>query len=83
MFLPFIYFVALYASYEILFVRLGFFVKDKSLLIHVKKKTLLAFGPNLWALKKWAKHINKLEFMDEKGVDEAIQIFKSATPTGF
>ncbi|MCK4329976.1 hypothetical protein KAX02_09055 [candidate division WOR-3 bacterium] len=80
MFLPFIYFVALYASYETLFLRFSFFVKDSSLLSYVKKKTLFAFGLNLWNLNKWAKHINTLRFMDEKGVDEAIRAFKSATP---
>jgi hypothetical protein len=80
MFLPFIYFAALYASYESLFVRLQFFVKDSSLLRYVKKKTLLAFGPNLWVLSKWSKHIITLRFMDEKGVDEAIRDFKSAMP---
>ena len=79
MFLPFVYFMALYASYESLFTRLQFFVKDSSLLKYVKKRTLLAFGLNLWVLNRWSKHTNTLRFNDEKGVDEAIREFKSAT----
>lgn len=76
MFLPFIYFVALVASYENLFTRLRFFIKDNSLLSCVKKKSLLACGLNLWSLNKWSKHINALRFTNEKGVDEAIKVFK-------
>lgn len=77
MFLPFIY--SLYASYENLFVRLQFFVKDSALLMYVKKKTILAFGPNLWVLNKWSNYINTLRFKDKKEVDEAVREFKSAT----
>lgn len=79
MFLPFIYLAALYTSYESLFVRLQFFIKDSTLLRYVKKKTLLSFGPNLLVLNKWSKHINTLRFKEEKEVDEAIREFKSAT----
>ena len=79
MFLPFVYFAALYAGYESLFVRLQFFVKDGALLKYVKKKTILAFGPNLWVLNKWSKHINTLRFKDKEEVDEAVRDFKSAT----
>ncbi len=79
MFLPFVYFAALYAGYESLFVRLQFFFKDGALLNYVKKKTILAFGPNLWVLNKWSRHINTLRFKDKEEVDEAVRDFKSAT----
>lgn len=79
MFLPFVYFAALYAGYESLFVRLQFFVKDGALLKYVKKKTILAFGPNLWVLNKWSKHIITLRFKDKEEVDEAVRDFKSTT----
>lgn len=79
MFLPFVYFAALYASYESLFVSLRFFVSDVALLKYVKKKTILAFGPNLWVLNKWSKHINTLRFKDKEGVDKAVRDFKNAT----
>ena len=76
-FLPFIYFMALFVSYESLFTSLQFSVKDSSLLKYVKKRTLLAFSLNLWMLNKWSIHINSLRFNDKKGVDEAIREFKS------
>jgi len=79
MFLPFVYFAALYAEYENLFIRLQFFIKDVTLLKYVKKKTILVFGLNLWMLNKWSKYINTLRFKDKEEVDEAIQRFKSAT----
>lgn len=79
MFLPFVYFVALYAGYESLFVRLQFFVKDRLLLKYVKKKTILAFGLNLMGLNKWSKHINTLRFNNKEEIDEAIQNLKSST----
>lgn len=76
MFLPFIYLWALYVNYETLFIRLQFFVNDKSLLPYLKKKTLLAFRLNLWLINKWAKHINTLRFEDRASVDQAIRTFK-------
>jgi len=78
MFLPFIYFWALYANYETLFIRLQFFVRDKSLLSYVKKKTILAFRLNLWSLNNWSKYINTLRFEDHDSVDEAIRNFKGS-----
>lgn len=81
MFLPFIYFWALYVNYETLFIRLQFFVKDGALLPYVKKKTILAFGLNLWVLNKWSQHINTLRFNDDKSVDEAIREFKDSKST--
>lgn len=81
MFLPFIYIWALYVNYETLSIRLQFFVKDVSLLPYVKKKTILAFGWNLWGLNKWSQHINTLRFNDERSVDEAIHEFKKLKST--
>jgi hypothetical protein len=78
MFLPFIYFWALYANYETLFIRLQFFVRDKSLLRYVKKKTILAFRLNLWSLNNWSKYINTLRFEDHASVDKAIRDFKES-----
>jgi len=76
MFLPFVYLWAVYANYETLFIRLEFFVSDKSLLPYLKKRTFLAFRLNLWSLNKWAKHINTLRFEDRASVDQSIRAFK-------
>ncbi len=42
-FLPFVYLVAIYTTYESLFIRLQFFIKDQSLLKYTKKRTLQVF----------------------------------------
>lgn len=76
MFLPFVYLWALYANYETLFIRLQFFVNDKSLLPYLKKQSFLAFRLNLWSLNKWANHINTLRFEDRASVDQSILAFK-------
>ena len=81
MFLPFIYFWAMYVNYATLFGRLQFFVKDRALLPYVKKKTILAFGLNLWVLNKWSQHINTLRFENENNIDEAIREFKNSKIT--
>ena len=79
MFLPFVYFAALYAGYESLFVRLQFFVNDGAVLKYAKKKTIFAFSLNLSALNKWSEHINtSWRFKDKKEVDEAVLGFKNA-----
>ena len=81
MFLPFIYFTALYAGYESLFIKLQFFVEDGVVLKYAKKKTIVAFSLNLWALNKWSEHINtSWRFKDKKEVDEAVRGFKNAAP---
>jgi len=81
MFLPFIYFYSLYISYDTLFKRLLFFIKDKTLLPYLKKKTFLAFGLNLFVLNKWAQQIHTLFFNDEESVDAAIRMFKDLKST--
>jgi len=79
MFLPFVYFAALYAGYESLFVRLQFFVKDGAVLKYAKMKTIFAFGLNLWVLNKWSEHIyTSWRFKDKKEVDDAVRDFKNA-----
>lgn len=78
MFLPFVYFAALFVGYESLFIRLRFFISDVALLGYVKKKSILAFGPNLWLLHKWSKHINTLRLRDKRDVDTAVRDFKKA-----
>ncbi len=78
-FLPFVYFTALYAGYETLFIRLQFFVKDAAVLRYAKKKTIFAFNLNLWELNKWSEHINtSWRFKAKNEVDEAVRGFKNA-----
>ena len=76
-FIPFVYSAALYSGYETLFIRLGFFVDDASVLKYAKMKTIFAFNLNLWKLNKWSKYIySSWRFKNNQEVDEAILLFK-------
>jgi cytochrome bd-type quinol oxidase subunit 2 len=79
-FLPFVYFAALFAGYETLFTRLGFFVSDISVLRYAKLKTIFAFHINLWQLNRWSQHINtSWRFKSKQEVEDAIIGFKNST----
>jgi len=76
-FLPFVYFAALFSGYEMLFIRLGFFVPDKTVLKYSKLKTIIACNINLLKLNKWSEHIySSWRFKSKNEVDEAIIGFK-------
>ncbi len=76
-FIPFVYFSALFSSYENLFIRLGCFINDSSVLKYVKMKTIFTFNFNLWKLNKWSKYIySSWRFKNNQEVDEAILLFK-------
>ena len=82
-FIPFVYLFALYSGYEIFFIRLDFFVEDKSVLKYAKRKIVWAFNLNLWKLNKWAKYVSSSwRFKDKQEVDVAIQTFKKSITSG-
>jgi hypothetical protein len=82
-FLPFVYLAVAFATYENLFLRLGFFIRDKSLLKYAKWKTLRAFGLSLNSANEWGKHLFRLSGVDKHGFDRAMRDFKSgASSTG-
>jgi hypothetical protein len=75
--LPFIYGMALYSSYESLFIRLRFYIEDESLYKYMKRKTILSFNLNLWALNRWSNKLNIFKLScDRESVDEAFKEFK-------
>lgn len=76
-FLPFVYLVAAYATYEDLFTRLGFFIRDEPLLKYAKWKTLRTFGLSLSNANRWGKHIFRLTGVDKHGFDRAMRDFKA------
>ena len=80
-FLPFVYLVAIYTTYESLFIRLQFFIKDQSLLKYTKKRTLQVFHFRLGALEEWSKKIYKLNLVDHQAVDEALLNLNTASAT--
>ena len=80
-FLPFVYLIAVYATYESLFVRLQFFVKDPALLKYTKKRTLQVFHLRLVALDEWSKNLYKLNLVDRQSVDETFLNLNAETVT--
>lgn len=77
LFIPFVYFMALYAAYETLFIRLQFFVPEKSILRYAKIKSLFSIHCNLWKLNRWHDYINRnWRFKTKEEVRTAISSFK-------
>lgn len=75
-FIPFVYLVALYSNYETFFVRLSFFVEDKSVLRYAKFKSIYAIKFNIQDLSRWSNYINSnWRFKDKQEVDDAILVF--------
>jgi hypothetical protein len=75
-FLPFIYIMALFVTYEDLFVRLRFFIKDDKLVRFTKVMTLFAFNVRLTLLNKWAREINQHHLESREDILGAIRDFK-------
>lgn len=77
LFIPFVYVAALLIAYESFFIRLQFFVIEKSILRYVKLKTILLIHFNLWKLNKWSQYINmNWRFKSKEEVKEAVASFK-------
>lgn len=55
MFLPFLYWLRLRATYEQVFVGLNFAISDKKLLAYARLRSVLAFRQNLDLLKRWRR----------------------------
>jgi len=77
MFIPFIYLVALYSSYENLFKRIPYIIEDKDTLKYTRKKILLSFRFDLKQLNAWSVHQNTILVKNKRDIDEAIDLFKT------
>jgi hypothetical protein len=75
-FLPFLYIMALFVTYESLFVRLRFFIKDDRLVRFTKVRTLFAFNVRLTLLNKWAREISQHHFESRADILSAIRDFR-------
>ena len=77
LFVPFIYFFALLMSYEIFFVRLNFFIKDKSTRRYTKWKIFTSFHFRLRQLNKFSKEYYKINEECNSDIKKAIIFFKN------
>lgn len=73
LFLPFIYFLALYMKYETLFIRIGFMINKKEMVSTVKCKIFLAANFNLNKINKIEKNITKAGFYDNENLSEYLK----------
>lgn len=84
LFSPFIYFFALYLSYEVLFLRLKYFIKNKKIIKYAKWRIAITFHIKLRELNRFAKEYaflveengNENEYDKDDDIDMKIKIFK-------
>jgi len=76
LFLPFIYFVAVYMNYETLFIRINFVTEDAKLKKALKKEILFAANLNLNRLKVLSDNLRKFNLED---IDDLKSYIRSLT----
>ena len=74
-FIAFLYIMALFVTYEDLFSRLRFFIKDDKLVRFTKIRTIFAFNARLTLLNKWSHQISQHRLESRKDVLSAIRGF--------
>lgn len=77
-YLPFIYFLALFISYEFFFVRLKHFIKEKRSFKLAKRKILTSFHFKLKKLNKFAADYIRLNVESNNDITIAIKIFNES-----
>jgi len=77
LFIPFIYLFALLMSYEVFFVRLKFFIKDKRTLRYTKWKIFTSFHFRLRQLNKFSKEYYHLNEECGDDIKKTINLFKN------
>jgi len=76
-YLPFIYFLALYVTYDGLFIRIEYLNKNKPYVKTIKRKILILCNINLPRIKMLRKSLGLLRFENEDDFLLAIQKFKN------
>ena len=74
-FLPFLFVLGLFYSYENLFNRLHFFVEGAELVRFAKIRILLTFHVRRSLLNEWSRHINRLHLRSRDDVESALRSF--------
>lgn len=79
LYLPFIYFFALFTTYQTLFVRYGLFIQDSEVTKVAKIITLKHLNVNLYNLKQWSHFVTPQQFKSKQSINEALQEFSATT----
>jgi hypothetical protein len=72
LFLPFIYMLALYLTYDLIFMRISFLIKDKSLARYIRWKTVFSFHLKLNSLNNWHDKIIRAEINSVDDVERVM-----------
>lgn len=80
LFLPFAYMLALYMTYEVLFIRVDFLARDKKLARQLKRQIIVTANLNIERLNRISKNLNIVDFTsdDIKGFVKKIGQWKPA-----
>ena len=76
-FLPFIYVLALYLLYDLIFTRIRYIIKDQKLARYARMKTIFAFHVNLKWLRMWIRKIALQKLENKDDINRAIKDVKS------
>lgn len=76
LFLPFLCALAVFASYEKAFIRIGFTIKEPALLSYAKRQLVLRFRLNTALLKRWATRLQTTKPETKTDIDNTFrQVF--------
>lgn len=65
LFLPFAYMLALYMTYEVLFIRVDFLARDKKVARRIKRQIILTANLNIERLNRISKNLNIVDFTSD------------------
>lgn len=73
LFLPFLYALSVYTTYERIFVRLAFVLPDETLRRYAKAKSMFAFAGDLDSLRRWGRNIGTDRPESREDMDRSIR----------
>lgn len=76
LFLPYIYFLNAYITYEMKFVIVRHFIKDHVLCNYAMRKALFGFGLNLELLRRWSREIVLILPTNRSSIEQSIKDIK-------
>ena len=76
MFIPFIFLLAIYMTYEEIFIRLQLRPKQASIVHYTRWRSLFAFGWNIDGIKRLVRDVQERDITDKQGVNDAIREIK-------
>lgn len=78
MFLPFLYGLYVYVTYERVFGSFDFSIKDPLLRLHARRKAVVGFWLDTVGLERWRRHAALFELRSLGDIDESIREVKQA-----